>query len=388
MRSATHWYTQNKKNFFVPTRNAGRSVLSTVGELVMNSECSVVNSESDNLVAHNVHRPVTNSECSAIAIAVEGASPAPEGEPVLWGSLLTEIVDILAEAELDMPEVDAQRILEEAAGVHASELHDLLQQSTTTWTASRVYSMVSRRCAGEPLQYVLGRWAFRSLDLLVDRRVLIPRPETEVVAGWAVKFASAVFEKNMRTSQQSKLGMMSRSQQPHEHLVNIVDLGTGSGAIALAVAQECENVRVFATDVSGEALAVARANLAGIGSDAATRVTLHEGDWFTALPASIKGHIDVVVANPPYIGSHELLPPIVADWEPLPALRAGPNGNEHIVRLIRESPSWLRPGGVLILEIAPQMSAKLLDLAYQKGFRSRIEHDLAGRERVFIGVKR
>src|SRR5438270_7454430 len=125
--------------------------------------------------------------------------------------------------------------------------------------------LISRRAAGEPLQYVVARWGFRTLDLYVDRRVLIPRPETEVVAG-------AVIDLDPRDV--------------------VVDLGTGSGAIALAVAVETNVQRVIATDASADALAVARANVAGVGSPA-VRVELYEGDWFDPVPDDVRGGVDV-----------------------------------------------------------------------------------------------
>src|SRR5690606_38267662 len=137
-------------------------------------------------------------------------------------------------------------------------------------------AMLARRERGEPLQYVMGRWGFRSLDLLVDDRVLIPRPETEVLAGLA-------------------LDEVRRLGAPIA-----VDLGTGSGAIALSLAAEQPGLEVWGTDASEDALAVARANLAGLGR-AATRVRLVAGDWFAALPAELAGRIGVVVSNPPYV---------------------------------------------------------------------------------------
>src|SRR5438105_5970876 len=143
--------------------------------------------------------------------------------------------------------------------------------------------MVARRAAGEPLQYVLGRWAFRTLDLMVDRRVLIPRPETEQVVEVA----------------------LAEARRLHARIA--ADLGTGSGAIALSLAAELPGVDVWATDVSADALAVARANLAGIGTFAAARVRIQEGDWFGALPPELRGRLDIVVSNPPYIGDDESL---------------------------------------------------------------------------------
>jgi release factor glutamine methyltransferase len=205
------------------------------------------------------------------------------------------------------------------------------------------------------LQYVVARWGFRTLDLYVDRRVLIPRPETEVVAGAVIDL------------------------DPQDV---VIDLGTGSGAIALAVAVETSVARVIATDQSEDALAVARANLAGIGSPA-LRVQICAGDWFDAVPADVRGAVDVVVSNPPYIAAGEQLPSDVIEWEPQDALIAGPTGMEAIERIVAEAPAWLRPGGALVLEIAPHQADDVRALA--TGFADvEIRKDLAGRDRVLV----
>ena len=222
-----------------------------------------------------------------------------------------------------------------------------------------VDEMVARRAKGEPLQYVLGRWGFRTLDLMVDRRVLIPRPETEVVAGLAIDA--------LPTS-----GVL-------------VDLGTGSGAIALSVAAErWPDLEVWATDASADALAVARANLAGLGRRGAV-VRLVEGDWFAALPQELRGRVDVVVSNPPYVAATEPLPPEVADWEP-----AGrPRGRAHRPRSHRgdrrRSGRLAHAGGSLVVEIGETQGAAVRALAQAAGFSdTRIEPDLAGRDRALV----
>jgi len=144
--------------------------------------------------------------------------------------------------------------------------------------------------------------------------------------------------------------------------------------------------QVWATDVSLDALAVARANLAGIGTRAATRVRLVEGSWFDALPPMLRGRVGLVVSNPPYIAYGEALPASVAEWEPAGALRAGPTGLEQISVIVGAAPGWLAPGsGVLVVEIAPGQAAAVVDLALGAGFEAaRVEPDLAGRPRVLI----
>jgi release factor glutamine methyltransferase len=223
--------------------------------------------------------------------------------------------------------------------------------------------MVARRAAGEPLQYVLGRWGFRQLDLFVDRRVLIPRPETEQVVEVA----------------------LGELRQLSGHDLVIVDLGTGSGAIALCLAAEGGKGAVWATDRSADALAVARANLAGMAGRAATRVRLAEGSWWDALPAELLGRVSLAVSNPPYVSSEEMagLPEVVADWEPRDALEAGPTGLEAIEAIVAGSRAWLARPASLVLEIAPHQAQAVTALARRAGFSSvRVEPDLAGRARA------
>ncbi len=286
-----------------------------------------------------------------------------------WGALLAEAQQRLAaSAAVETPEVDARRIVETASGASPAEFARALGEPATTLAAARFHSMLERRSTGEPLQYVVGSWGFRTLDLMVDHRVLIPRPETEVVAGWAV-------DETARLATEASRGRETV----------VVDLGTGSGAIGLSVAVECPQARVFATDVSSDALAVARANLAGVGR-AATRVSLHEGDWYGALPAALRGAVDVVVSNPPYIGTGEELPPVVADWEPPVALWSGPAGHEAVEQVIGGASQWLRPGGSLVMEVASHRAHATAHMAEEAGFTGlRVEQDLAGLDRVVIG---
>jgi release factor glutamine methyltransferase len=209
---------------------------------------------------------------------------------------------------------------------------------------------------------VLGQWGFRTLDLYVDRRVLIPRPETEVVAGLAIDALSALDRPGLA-----------------------VDMGTGSGAIALSLAAErWPHVEVWATDVSADALAVTRANLAGLGRRAAV-VRVVEGDWFEPLPAELRGRIDVLVSNPPYVPADAPLPAAVVDWEPHVALVPGPTGLEAIERIVADAPAWLAPGGTLVLEIGEDHGPDAAALARQAGFVDVAIHpDLTGRDRALV----
>jgi len=183
--------------------------------------------------------------------------------------------------------------------------------------------MVERRLNGEPLQYVLGSWSFRGLDLMVDRRVLIPRPETEQVVEVALR------ELDRRNGS--------------DHVA--VDLGTGSGAIALSIAHERKHVQMWAVDASPDAVAVAQANLAGLAGWAATRVRIVEGDWWDGLPGELKGRIDLAVSNPPYVSSAEMegAPGRGGRLGTEGGARSRTGGTESIERILRAAPEWLSP---------------------------------------------
>ena len=266
--------------------------------------------------------------------------------------------------------VDARRITERAAGFEGSHFVIGLDEDVPARAVPFFQAMVERRATGEPLQYVVQRWGFRHLDLFVDRRVLIPRPETEQVVEAALGEAR-------------RLGDLMAGPGPGSLVV--ADLGTGSGAIALSLALELPGAEVWATDRSTDALAVARANLAGVGTLVATRVRLAEGSWFAALPDDRRGRLDLIVSNPPYVAEDDQLPSEVADWEPTGALVAGPSGLEDIELIVAGAPDWLSRPGALVLELAPHQAEAVLALALAAGFaHAEVRPDLAGRPRALV----
>lgn len=306
----------------------------------------------------------------------EGEVPEAEGPDlegpdlegtVAWREVLAETEGRLAAAGL--PVREARWIVEEASGAATTaELDEL----ATVRGMARHDAMVERRLAGEPLQYVLGRWAFRTLDLMVDRRVLIPRPETEVVAGLAL------LEVDRRAE-----------ERPDADPVLVADLGTGSGAIGLSVAAERVGTRVWCVDASAEAVAVARANCVGLGRPG-HRVVVTEGSWFDGLPDDLAGRLDVVVSNPPYVAPDDPLPAEVVDWEPDVALFAAGDealgaGTSALRTLLDGAPDWLAPGGALVLEMAPDQTEALAAHAEATGYVDVVVHpDLAGRDRALV----
>ncbi len=284
----------------------------------------------------------------------------PTGSTVTWKTFLDEAVHRLSRAGFDNAEVDARRIVEEASGFSGAELHLGLREPATKRGVVAFDRMVERRLTGEPLQYVLGRWSFRSLDLLVDRRALIPRPETEVVAGVALE-------------------ELERQAGPGQLLA--ADLGTGTGAIGLSIVAERVDTRAVLTDASADALALARANLTGLGRPA-TRVTIVHGSWFDPLSPDLSGALHLIVSNPPYVSPSDELPGEVAKWEPAEALVAPDHGCAHLDHLITNAGPWLCRGGALVLEMAPQQTAWAAGRAEEVGFTEvQVFQDLAGRKR-------
>jgi release factor glutamine methyltransferase len=273
--------------------------------------------------------------------------------------------DAIAAASERISERDARLIVGHVADWKPAELALNAESPVNAKCQASIDARVERRAAGEPLQYVLGSWGFRALDLYVDRRVLIPRPETEVVVDVALAALRA-----LRVDGDAPL---------------VVDLGTGSGAIALAIATEVPDAHVWATDASSEALEVARLNLIGLGQAAVGRVELKEGDWFNALPDALMGMLTVVISNPPYVRDSDVLPAEVADWEPVGALRAGPAGLDDIERIVHAAPLWLARPGALVLEHAPDQGDAVTALCHEARAEIVSTHpDLVGRPRCTV----
>jgi release factor glutamine methyltransferase len=258
---------------------------------------------------------------------------------------------------------EARWLCEVAVALDGDEFTAALDEPATERMVAHLDRMVGRYRAGEPLQYVLGRWAFRRLDLAVDPRVLIPRPETELVAEVAIGLAAAV---------------------PAPRVV--ADLGTGSGAIGLSLAAELPLVgtTVWITDVSDDALAVARANLVGIGRSA-RNVNVAAGSWFDALPPDVV--CDVIVSNPPYVAddSPEVEASVVA-WEPAVALFGGRDGLDALRLLVGGAPDRLSVDGWLVVEHGADQGAVVRHLLGAAGYRDvETRRDLAGHDRFAVG---
>ena len=293
-----------------------------------------------------------------------GNKSAQNDGSITWSSLLREAVGLFERASIENPEGSARRIVEAATGLDPTELALKMEQPATVRGVAQFDAMVARRLKGEPLQYVVGSWGFRHLDLLVDRRVLIPRPETEELVQWGL----------------DELARCARSGIAEPV---VTDLGTGSGAIGLSILTEVQQAQVWMSDASDEALAVCRANLAALGR-AGVRGRIVSGSWFEPLPDALLGAVDLIITNPPYVAQRDELPPVVADWEPLQALVAGPLGTEDVHHLLETAPQWLSADGAIVVEMAPHQVDPMCQLAAIYFEEVEAKNDLSDRQRCVV----
>ncbi len=231
-----------------------------------------------------------------------------------------------------------------------------IASSIDTPSEEAALRLTARRLTGEPLQYVTGVSGFRNVELELGPGVFIPRPETELVAERAMALL------------------------PERGI--LFEIGTGAGAIALAVADERPDARVLATESSPEALAWAKKNVDRLAAD----IELLEGDLFAPFADDLQKQVDVVVSNPPYVAEGETLPPEVVDWEPKEALFAGPDGLEVLNAIASGARSWLRHGGFVVLEIGETQGQRARDLLRRLDYSDvAVAADLTGRDRIAEG---
>lgn len=262
--------------------------------------------------------------------------------------------------------VVAKWLCEHASGCDGHEFTEILDELVSERSGEHLRLMTHRFMNGEPLQYVMGRWAFRRLDLLVDPRVLIPRPETELIVEYVMTHVRSTGS-----------------------VVRIAELGTGSGAIGLSLLDELpfESAIVWMTDASDDALNVARANAAGIGRQA-VGARFAMGDWFEALPGDLRGTFDAIVSNPPYIAEGDAeVGESVLQWEPRRALFAGDEGLADLRTIIEGAAEWLAPGGMLAVEMGYTQADAVSIMFADNGFIDVVvRQDLAKRNRFVTGV--
>ena len=286
-------------------------------------------------------------------------------DAVTWSEMLAETTEQVGDAN------EARWLCEHASGLDGAEFRHSQHEFVTTAMAKQLHDMVRRRLAGEPLQYVMKRWAFRHLDVFVDQRVLIPRPETELLVDVGLTIAKE---------------RLKQVERP----LNIVDLGTGSGVIGLSMAQELPlgKTNVWLTDQSSDALDVARGNLVGVGQKGGG-VRLALGSWWNALDGSLNGAIDIALCNPPYSAHNDdEVATDVHKWEPHSALYAGDNGLADIREVISGAPTWLAKNGWLVLEIGYRQGDEVRALFENAGLVNiDIRRDHAGRDRIALAQR-
>ncbi|MBW2030408.1 MAG: peptide chain release factor N(5)-glutamine methyltransferase [Deltaproteobacteria bacterium] len=292
--------------------------------------------------------------------------------PKKWtiGELLRVTAEYLEAKGIESPRLSSEILLAHNLGVDRIHLFLNFDKPLDEEEITRYRTLVRRRVKGEPIQYITGRQDFWSMEFIVGPGVLIPRPESELLVETAL----------------SLLG--KRPGTPGES-ATILDLGTGSGALAVALARELEGAEIWATDISGPALEVARENARRHGLEG--RIHFREGDLFGAFgKEDIEFH--VVLSNPPYIpsGTFTSLQPEIRDHEPRVALDGGPDGMDCIERIIREGAGFLKSGGWLLLEMGPGQMSRARQLVQANGhYRdNRAVKDYSHQFRVLIAKKK
>lgn len=267
------------------------------------------------------------------------------------------------------PRLDAEILLGDVLGMRREALYANGELPLNTADQARFEDYIRRREAHEPVAYISGRKAFRTIELQVNRNTLIPRPETETLVEVALE----------RLAHLAKVG----ADRPR-----VLDVGTGSGAVALALATEHPAASVVATEIDDKALETARLNAMRLGLS--ERVEFVLGDLYDGLPGGAR--FDVIVSNPPYVTTTELagLEPAVRDFEPHSALLAGESGLDFYERIVPVAPTYLVPGGLLAVEIAAERALDVQKLfAVTKRFENVVTvNDLGGTPRVVAGYER
>jgi release factor glutamine methyltransferase len=277
--------------------------------------------------------------------------------------VIKKTTGFFADKGIENPRLNAELLVGHALGLKRMQLYLRFEQPLTESDLEKIRPLVRRRSAREPVQYIVGETEFFGLKLKTDRRALIPRPETERLLEILV----------------TRLAGSPPAQ--------VLDLGTGGGALALGLATAFPSAVVTAVDTSESALALAREN--GATLSLAERVKFLSSNWFSALPAG--GLFELIVANPPYLSAEETAQaaPEVREFEPVTALTAGGQGLDELKKILADAPRFLVPGGLLALETGTAQHAELLRLAVAAGFSpAESLPDLAGRDRYVLAVAR
>ncbi len=284
--------------------------------------------------------------------------------------LLPVSTDYLKTKNIESPRLCAEILLSHQLDISRLKLYLEYDQPVGEKDLDKYRAMIKRVAEGEPLQYITGMQEFWSMDFIVNRDVLIPRPETEILVEQAIR---AYKENNYA----------------ERSVVNILDMCTGSGAVAVAIASEIKNAEISASDISKEALKTARANIARHGMQ--ERIILLEGDLFEPFKG-FNNHFDIIVSNPPYITTDEykLLPVKIKDFEPKIALESGVDGLTHIRKILEKAPDYLGAGGWLMLEMDPSQIETVIKIINRNDsfLGASVVKDYSSRDRVVITQKK
>ena len=268
--------------------------------------------------------------------------------------------EFLAKRDVESPRLQAELLLAHLLALPRMKLYLNFERALSPAETDSMRDLVKRRGTREPLQHIVGSVSFCGLELAVNRSVLIPRPETELLAESGWKFLASAGE-----------------------AASALDLGTGSGCLAIALAAKCPAARVVATDISPEALAVAQANAARHG--VAERIDFRAGDGFAAVLAEAR--FDLIVSNPPYIATAEIatLEAEVRDHDPRLALDGGADGLDFYRRIAAEAGAFLKPGGKLMLEFGDGQAGALTSLfTGGKWIVEAVKDDYSQRSRILV----
>jgi len=285
------------------------------------------------------------------------------------GELLKASSDYLKRKKIDSPRLTAEVLLSHQLASDRVSLYLHFDSPINQGDLNGYRTLISRRATGEPLHYITGVREFWSMEFLVDPRVLIPRPETELLVECALKTARDI----------------DRQEE-----ILILELGTGSGAVAVSIAKEIPDCRIWATDISTDALGVAKENAVRHGVE--NRIVLISGDLFGALVGRSSPLFDIILSNPPYVAEEEWdsLPREVKEHEPRPALDGGEKGMKFLAPIVRGAHEFLRPGGRLFLEMSPHQTEEIVSLLESSGIYDDIGRimDYSGRYRLVTARKR
>lgn len=297
---------------------------------------------------------------------------------------LSAAVERLTYAQVPSPRMNAELLIMFTLDCDRAYLYAHPERELTPDEMRRYDEALARRATGIPAQYITGHQEFWGMDLIVSPAVLIPRPETEHVVEAVLEVAAATgWPSSPRQNQQLRAWAPAPHGLSPPHSLRIVDVGTGSGAIALALAKELPSAKIHATDISADALEVARANAARL--ELTSRIEFHLTDLLDGFPPA---SFDIVISNPPYVGDSEedSVQLEVRKFEPRNAVFAGPTGLEVIERLVPQAETVLRPGGWLVFEISGTIADRVHELL--SGWDEvAIRNDLQGIARVAMAKK-